>query len=68
MLYSFLLVSALNATVAVQRVQSRQRQLEEENESSVLVSQVLNPDVPLNQPGNIRKGHALCFFIMCHSV
>uniref|UniRef100_A0A3Q3W504 Spindle and centriole-associated protein 1 n=1 Tax=Mola mola TaxID=94237 RepID=A0A3Q3W504_MOLML len=44
------LVSALNATVAVQRVQSRRRQSEEgKEEPSVLVSQVLNPELHLNQ-------------------
>lgn len=47
------LVSALNATVAVQRVQSRRRQSEEGKEDpSVLVSQVLNPELHLNQSGN----------------
>lgn len=46
--------TALNATVAVQRVQSRQSQLEENKEEpSVLVSQVLNPELPLNQSGRI---------------
>lgn len=50
------LVSALNATVAVQRVRSRQSQSEEgKEEPTVLVSQVLNPELPLNQSGNIRK-------------
>ncbi|XP_041669534.1 spindle and centriole-associated protein 1 [Cheilinus undulatus] len=43
---------ALNATAAVKRVQSRQNQSEEgKDESSVLVSQVLNPELPLNQSG-----------------
>lgn len=51
------LVSALNATVAVQRVRTRQSQLEEaKEEPSVLVTQVLNPDMPLNQSGNNWKG------------
>ncbi|KAK2886496.1 spindle and centriole-associated protein 1 isoform X1 [Channa argus] len=46
--------TALNATVAVQRVRSRQSQSEEAWEKpSVLVSQVLNPDVPPNQSGKI---------------
>ncbi|XP_029002166.1 spindle and centriole-associated protein 1 [Betta splendens] len=41
--------TALNATVAIKRVRSRQKQLDETNEeASVLVSQVLNPDVPFN--------------------
>ncbi|CAJ1082162.1 spindle and centriole-associated protein 1 [Xyrichtys novacula] len=43
---------ALNATVAVQRVRSRQNQPQEENERPpALVSQVLNPQLPLNQSG-----------------
>uniref|UniRef100_A0A3Q3KNW3 Spindle and centriole-associated protein 1 n=1 Tax=Monopterus albus TaxID=43700 RepID=A0A3Q3KNW3_MONAL len=47
---SCLLVSALNATVAVQRIQSKQNQSEEaKEEHSALVSQVLTPDVSLNQ-------------------
>ncbi|XP_062235050.1 spindle and centriole-associated protein 1 [Platichthys flesus] len=47
--------TALNATLAVQRVRTRQNQPEEdEEEPSVLVSQVLNPDRPLNQSGRIR--------------
>uniref|UniRef100_UPI0037E70CC0 spindle and centriole-associated protein 1 n=1 Tax=Semicossyphus pulcher TaxID=241346 RepID=UPI0037E70CC0 len=47
---------ALNATVAVQRVRSRQSQSEEDKEEpSVLVSQVLNPEQPLNQSGVNRS-------------
>ncbi|XP_069369138.1 spindle and centriole-associated protein 1 [Paralichthys olivaceus] len=47
--------AALNATMAVQRVRSSQSQPEEDKEElSVLVSQVLNPDGPLNQSGRIR--------------
>lgn len=53
------LFSALNATVAVQRVQSRQGQSEDaKKETSVQVSQVLNPELPLNQLGNITKASA----------
>ncbi|XP_031706434.1 spindle and centriole-associated protein 1 isoform X1 [Anarrhichthys ocellatus] len=48
--------TALNATMAVQRVQSRQSRSEEGlEEPSVLVSQVLNPETPLNQSG--RTSH-----------
>ncbi|TKS87733.1 Spindle and centriole-associated protein 1 [Collichthys lucidus] len=48
--------AALNATVAVQRVRSRQQQSEEgEEEPSVLVSQVLNPEMPLSQSGKISS-------------
>ncbi|XP_026216961.1 spindle and centriole-associated protein 1 isoform X2 [Anabas testudineus] len=48
--------TALNATVAVQRVRSRQRQSEEANkEPSVLISQVLNPDLPLSQSEKTRS-------------
>ncbi|KAL6097827.1 spice1 [Pungitius sinensis] len=48
--------AALNATMAVQRVRSRQSQSEEAmEEPAVLVSQVLNPDVPLNQSGRVRS-------------
>ncbi|XP_070784482.1 spindle and centriole-associated protein 1 [Enoplosus armatus] len=48
--------TALNATVAVQRVRSRQSQSEEgKEEPSVLVSQVLNPELPLNQSGRISS-------------
>ncbi|XP_035475690.2 spindle and centriole-associated protein 1 [Scophthalmus maximus] len=47
--------TALNATVAVQRVRTRQSQPEEaKEEQSVLVAQVLNPDVPFNQSGRIN--------------
>ncbi|XP_034562126.1 spindle and centriole-associated protein 1 [Notolabrus celidotus] len=48
---------ALNATVAVQRVRSRLSQSQEEKEEpSVLVSQVLNPELPLNRSGeNSRR-------------
>lgn len=42
--------------MAVERVRSRQSQSEEaKEEPSVLVSQVLNPEMPLNPSGNIRK-------------
>uniref|UniRef100_A0A4W6DKY4 Spindle and centriole-associated protein 1 n=1 Tax=Lates calcarifer TaxID=8187 RepID=A0A4W6DKY4_LATCA len=48
--------TALNATVAVQRVRTRQSQSEEtKEEPSVLVSQVLNPDIPPNQTGRISS-------------
>uniref|UniRef100_A0A8D3ATM9 Spindle and centriole-associated protein 1 n=1 Tax=Scophthalmus maximus TaxID=52904 RepID=A0A8D3ATM9_SCOMX len=48
--YTLHIFSALNATVAVQRVRTRQSQPEEaKEEQSVLVAQVLNPDVPFNQ-------------------
>ncbi|XP_034416507.1 spindle and centriole-associated protein 1 isoform X2 [Cyclopterus lumpus] len=48
--------TALNATMTVQRVQSRQSQSEEGmEEPSVLVSQVLNPEMPLNQSGRISS-------------
>ncbi|XP_060950125.1 spindle and centriole-associated protein 1 [Limanda limanda] len=47
--------TALNATLAVQRVWTRpSRPEEDEEEPSVLVSQVLNPDKPLSQSGRIR--------------
>lgn len=46
--------------MAVQRVQSRQGQSEEDKtETSDQVSQVLNPELPLNQSGNIRKASVL---------
>ncbi|XP_059183084.1 spindle and centriole-associated protein 1 [Centropristis striata] len=48
--------TALNATVAVRRVRSRQSHLEEDKEEpSVMVSQVLNPDLPLNQSGRLSS-------------
>ncbi|TDG97309.1 hypothetical protein EPR50_G00224560 [Perca flavescens] len=48
--------TALNATVAVQRLRSRQSQSEEgKEEPTVLVSQVLNPELPLNQSGRISS-------------
>ncbi|XP_042366474.1 spindle and centriole-associated protein 1 isoform X2 [Plectropomus leopardus] len=48
--------TALNATVAVQRVRSRQSQSEEvKEEPTVLVSQVLNPELPLSQSGRISR-------------
>ncbi|XP_040023322.2 spindle and centriole-associated protein 1 isoform X2 [Gasterosteus aculeatus] len=48
--------AALNATMAVQRLRSRRSQSEEGmEEPEVLVSQVLNPDVPLNQSGRISS-------------
>lgn len=57
------LVSALNATVAVQRFRSRRSQSEEAREEpSVLVSQVLNPE-HLNQSGNNRKLYSNVSFI-----
>ncbi|XP_022599927.1 spindle and centriole-associated protein 1 isoform X3 [Seriola dumerili] len=47
---------ALNATVAVQRVRTRQSQSEEaKEEPSVLVTQVLNPDKPHIQSGRISS-------------
>uniref|UniRef100_A0A3Q4I5W9 Spindle and centriole-associated protein 1 n=1 Tax=Neolamprologus brichardi TaxID=32507 RepID=A0A3Q4I5W9_NEOBR len=47
-------ISALNATVAVQRVRSRQSQSEDaREETSVLVSQVLNSEPPQSKSGNI---------------
>ncbi|KAM9337452.1 spindle and centriole-associated protein 1 [Symphorus nematophorus] len=46
--------AALNATVAVKRVRSRQNQSEEDkDEPSVLVSQVLNVELPISQSGRI---------------
>ncbi|CAK6972863.1 spindle and centriole-associated protein 1 [Scomber scombrus] len=48
--------TALNATVAVERVRSRQSQPEEaKEEPSVMVSQVLNPELPLNHSGRISS-------------
>ncbi|KAM9858300.1 spindle and centriole-associated protein 1 isoform 2-T2 [Aulostomus maculatus] len=48
--------AALNATVAVRRLHSRQSQAEDATEEpSVLVSQVLNPELPLNQTDQISK-------------
>ncbi|XP_045923326.1 spindle and centriole-associated protein 1 isoform X2 [Micropterus dolomieu] len=48
--------TALNATVAVQRVRSRQSQSEEgKEEPSGLVSQVLNAELPLNPSGRISS-------------
>lgn len=47
------LLLALNATLAVERVRPRRNQAEEaEEESTDLVSHVLNPDLPLHHPGN----------------
>ncbi|KAK9527743.1 hypothetical protein VZT92_014277 [Zoarces viviparus] len=47
---------ALNATMAVQRVRSRQSRSEEgPEEPSVLVSRVLNPETPLNQSGRTSR-------------
>ncbi|KAM9713180.1 spindle and centriole-associated protein 1 isoform 4-T4 [Menidia menidia] len=48
---------ALNATVAVQRIRSKQSQSEEgkEGETSTLVSQVLNPEFPLSRSGRISS-------------
>ncbi|XP_070709139.1 spindle and centriole-associated protein 1 isoform X2 [Pempheris klunzingeri] len=48
--------AALNATMVVQRVRSRQSQSEEaEEEPSVLVSQVLNPELPVNPSARISS-------------
>ncbi|KAM4605921.1 spindle and centriole-associated protein 1 [Polymixia lowei] len=63
--------TALNATVAVQRLRSRQSQSgEDKEEPDILVTQVLNPDPTLNQSGfpdrnsgrssRTRKGRAEC--------
>ncbi|XP_071400370.1 spindle and centriole-associated protein 1 isoform X1 [Centroberyx affinis] len=60
--------AALNATVAVERLRSRQSQSEEgKEEHSTLVTQVLNPETTLNQsgrntshPSRTRKGRAEC--------
>lgn len=50
------LVAALNATVAVERVRSKQSHSEEgKQEPSVMASQVLNPELSLNHSGNIKK-------------
>ncbi|XP_058495674.1 spindle and centriole-associated protein 1 isoform X1 [Solea solea] len=49
--------SALNATLAVQRVRTSHKQSEEiEDEQSVLVTHVLNPDLPSHQPGRTSNG------------
>ncbi|KAM4534425.1 spindle and centriole-associated protein 1 isoform 2-T2 [Odontesthes bonariensis] len=46
--------TALNATVAVQRVRSKQNRSEEgDEETSALVTQVLNPEFPLRRSGRI---------------
>lgn len=51
--------TALNATVAVRRFLSKQRPTdEEEEEASVLVSQVLNPELPLSQSGRMTAEHS----------
>ncbi|TNN88848.1 Spindle and centriole-associated protein 1 [Liparis tanakae] len=48
--------TALNATMTVQHLRSRQSQSEESmEEPSVLVSQVLNSEMPLNQSGRISS-------------
>ncbi|XP_053198468.1 spindle and centriole-associated protein 1 [Scomber japonicus] len=48
--------TALNATVAVERVRSRRSQPEEaKEEPSVMVSQVLNPELPVNPSGRISS-------------
>uniref|UniRef100_A0A3Q2PP57 Spindle and centriole-associated protein 1 n=1 Tax=Fundulus heteroclitus TaxID=8078 RepID=A0A3Q2PP57_FUNHE len=48
--------TALNATVAVKRVLSKRRESDPvEQEASVLVSQVLNPELPPSQSGRISK-------------
>ncbi|XP_072234923.1 spindle and centriole-associated protein 1 [Leuresthes tenuis] len=48
--------TALNATVAVQRVRSKQNHSEEgERETSALVTQVLNPECLLRQSGRISS-------------
>ncbi|XP_029935472.1 spindle and centriole-associated protein 1 isoform X2 [Myripristis murdjan] len=60
--------AALNATVAVQHLRSRQSQSEEGKDPSTLVTQVLNPESTLNQSGRnsgcssrSRKTRAECF-------
>ncbi|KAM3593179.1 uncharacterized protein V6R79_007279 [Siganus canaliculatus] len=59
---------ALNATVAVQRVQSRQNQSEGgKEESSVLVSQVLNPELPPNLSGKSISRHRSSRKCVSHS-
>lgn len=61
--------SALNATMAVQRVQSRQSQsMECKEEPSVLVSQVLNPELPINQSGNVEEFSVLQCVLSCLNV
>lgn len=45
--------AALNATAAIQRVQPRQSQLDKED-PSYLLSQVLNPELMLNNSSNLR--------------
>ncbi|XP_041824997.1 spindle and centriole-associated protein 1 [Melanotaenia boesemani] len=48
--------TALNATVAVRRVRSKQSQSEEdEEETSVMVSQVLKPEFPFSKSGRISN-------------
>ncbi|XP_061569308.1 spindle and centriole-associated protein 1 isoform X2 [Cololabis saira] len=48
--------TALNATVAVRRVRSRQSQLDEDDEeTSPLVSQVLNPELSLSRSGKMSS-------------
>ncbi|KAM6900466.1 spindle and centriole-associated protein 1 [Xenentodon cancila] len=48
--------SALNATVAVQRFRSRHSQLDEDDEeTSTVVSQVLNPALPLSRSGKMSS-------------
>ncbi|XP_027860710.1 spindle and centriole-associated protein 1 isoform X1 [Xiphophorus couchianus] len=48
--------TALNATAAVKRFLTKQRPSDQnEEEASVLVSQVLNPELPSRQSGRIRK-------------
>lgn len=47
---------ALNATAAVKGVKSRLRQSRGDTEDlSVLMSQILNPERPLNQSGNTAQ-------------
>ncbi|XP_043960741.1 spindle and centriole-associated protein 1 [Gambusia affinis] len=48
--------TALNATAAVKRFLTKRRSSDQnEEEASVLVSQVLNPELPSRQSGSIRK-------------
>lgn len=59
-LFTSHLVLALNATVNIKGIQSRQSQSREGNEdASVLISQVLNPELPLNKSGNTGQASVL---------
>lgn len=58
--YLFHVVVALNATAAVKGVKSRLRQSRGDTEDpSVLVSQILNPERPLNQFGNTAQASSV---------